>query len=139
MRKGSASVRPMQPGSKSVVAAGLLLTFFSIPHLIDDFLFGVPEEFGLSEPFAQLLSGVFAVVLVLSIVLSAQDLRIGYGACLAIGIFLASAGLLKHLPEMIKQETYWSGLFSEFLIFGVIASSLLLFGVSFLALRRFTE
>jgi hypothetical protein len=123
--------------NRAVLAAALLLTFFSIPHLIDDFHFGVPEEIGLAQPFAQVLAGVFTVVLVLSVVGVVSNMRAGYGACLAMGIFLCLAGILKHLPGMIKPGTYWSGWFSELLILGVIASGLLLAAVSLLALSRY--
>ena len=32
--------------SNFVIGVGLVLVLFSAPHLIDDFLFGIPEEFG---------------------------------------------------------------------------------------------
>jgi hypothetical protein len=123
--------------NRIVLAAALLLIFFSIPHLIDDFLFGVPEEFGLGQPFALILAGVFAVILVLSVVGVALCKRAGYVASLVMGIFLSLAGLLKHLPGMIKPGPYWSGWLSELLILGVIVSGLLLAGVSLRALHRY--
>jgi hypothetical protein len=118
------------------VFAALLLSFFAIPHLIDDFLFGIPEEFGLTNQSSQVLSGVFAVILILSISLAARDLKVGYYACLSLGLFLALAGVLKHIPRMIRPGPYWSGWFSEFLIYGLIGSGLILAGVSISAVRR---
>ena len=40
----------------------LVLAFFTVPHLIDDFLFGIPAEFGLSVDLAQVLAGAFNVL-----------------------------------------------------------------------------
>jgi hypothetical protein len=122
--------------SNLVVSAALLLSFFAIPHLIDDFLFGIPEEFGLTNQLAQFLGGVFTVILVLSITLAARDSRTGYYGCLVLGVFLALAGILKHVPRMMDPGPYWSGWFSELLIYGLIASGLVLAAVSIRAIRR---
>jgi len=40
----------------------LLLSFFSIPHLIDDFLFDILAEFGISVHLTQFLAGVFILI-----------------------------------------------------------------------------
>ena len=121
--------------SNTVVWTGLLLSFFAIPHLIDDFLFGIPEEFGLSNQAAQWLAGVFTVAMILSIVLAARDRKVGYYGTLAIGSLLFLAGVLKHIPLMIQPGPYWSGWFSEFLIYGLIASGLFLALSSIAAIR----
>lgn len=122
--------------SNRVVAVALVMTFFAIPHLIDDFLFGIPAEFGLDVQVTQVLAGVFAVALTLSIVLAGRDHRAGYIACLFWGVFLALAGILKHLPRMLNPGPYWSGWFSEFLIYGLIVSGVVLAAVSVRALRE---
>ena len=119
-----------------VVSVALVLSFFAIPHLIDDFLYGVPAEFGLSVPFTQVLAGVFAVALTLSITLAGQDRTAGYVTCLFWGVFLALAGILKHLPRMLNPGPYWSGWFSEFLIYGLIVSGIALAAASIWALRE---
>ncbi|MGD2145440.1 MAG: hypothetical protein PVH41_01960 [Anaerolineae bacterium] len=123
--------------SNVVVLAALLLSVFAIPHLIDDFLFGIPEDFGLTNQSAQVLSGVFAFVLALCTVLAARNVKAGYYACLALGSFLALAGVLRHLPRMLGPGPYWSGWFSECLIYGLVASGLTLAGVSIWAIRHY--
>ncbi|MFL7794934.1 MAG: hypothetical protein AB8I69_22530 [Anaerolineae bacterium] len=45
------------------------------------------------------------------------------------------AGILKHLPKIVKPEPYWSGPFSETLIIGMIIVGIALAVVSILALR----
>ena len=120
-----------------MVFTALVMSAFAIPHLIDDFLFGIPEEFGLTNQSSQALGGIFTFILILSIVLAARNLKAGYYACLSLGLFLALAGILKHIPRMIAPGPYWSGWFSEFLIYGLIASGLVLAGVSISAIRKY--
>jgi hypothetical protein len=123
--------------SNLVVALALVMSFFAIPHLIDDFLFDVPAEFGLTVQVTLVLAGIFTVILILSIVLAGRDRKVGYYACLFWGIFLALAGILKHLPRMLLPGSYWSGWFSEFLIYGLVISGITLGVVSIWALRTF--
>ena len=118
-----------------VVFAYILLAFFAIPHLIDDFLFDIPAEFGLTNMQTQVLSGVFIVLYLLILVAAARGTRRGYAGTTFMGAFLALAVLLKHFPRMIFPEPYWSGWFSETLIVGVFVSSIVLV-ISVMALRR---
>jgi hypothetical protein len=43
----------------------LALAVFSIPHLIDDFLFDIPLEFGITNRTAQILAGLFILIFML--------------------------------------------------------------------------
>jgi hypothetical protein len=115
---------------------GLILVFFSAPHLIDDFLFDIPAEFGLTNPQTQVLAGIFHVQLMGFFVLAARGRQVGYYGTLFWGLFLALAGTLKHLPEIVKPEPYWSGIFSETLILGMIVAGIALAITSWLAIRR---
>lgn len=119
-----------------VVGVGIILAFFAIPHLIDDFLFNIPEEFGLTNQTAQLLAGLFTVILILFLVLAARDRKVGYVGMLVMGVFLALAGILKHIPLILIPGPYWSGWFSEILILGLIASGIVLAIVSSVAIRN---
>ena len=105
-----------------VISIYLLLAFFAIPHLIDDFLFGIPAEFGISVKLAQFLSGVFIVLYLGILIPLTRGKRSGVIAASAMGIFLALAGILKHIPLMLQPGPYWSGWFSEGLIIGLILS-----------------
>ncbi len=121
--------------SNLVIGVGLVLVLFSAPHLIDDFLYGIPEEFGLTNQQTQILAGIFHVQLIVFFVLAARKQKAGYYGLIFWGIFLALAGILKHLPEILKPEPYWSGLFSETLIIGMIFSGIVLATTSILAIR----
>jgi hypothetical protein len=123
--------------SRLVTWSVYALSVVAIPHLIDDFLFDIPREFGISIWFAQILAGVFTLVLVVAAVLSARDKPAGYRLCAFLAIFLILAVLLRHLPLMFHPGPYWSGIFSEMLILGVlIISVVLLIASAFAILER---
>ncbi|MBN2501942.1 MAG: hypothetical protein JXB38_14265 [Anaerolineales bacterium] len=61
-----------------VIFTCIVLAFFAIPHLIDDFLFDIPEEFGLTNMQTQVLSGVF-IVIFLVILVAAMPVRSSWG------------------------------------------------------------
>jgi hypothetical protein len=120
--------------TKMVIPLYLLLGFFSFPHLIDDFLFGIPDEFGLSMHTTQILSGIFIVFFMLVLWGLALEKRSGSIGGIVMGSFLALAGILKHIPLMIKPGPYWSGWFSEGLIIGMIVTGITLAVVIILSL-----
>jgi hypothetical protein len=107
-----------------MVVLDLTLAAFAIPHLIDDFLFGIPAEFGLSNRTAQILAGIFILLFLAIFMELVRGRKRGVVGSMVMGIFLALAGILKHLPLMLKPGPYWSGWFSEFMIIGLILSGL---------------
>ncbi len=120
---------------KLVVPLYFLLGFFSFPHLIDDFLFGIPEEFGISIHATQVLSGLFWVLYALILKGLVINKRWGFSWGIFMGSFLALAGILKHIPLIIKPGPYWSGWFSETLIIGMIITGILLAVSGIITLR----
>jgi hypothetical protein len=112
----------------------ILLAFFSIPHLIDDFLFDIPLEFGISNRTAQILAGFFILIFMLIFTELVRGTKRGLYGGMFMGSFLALAGILKHMPLIIKPGPYWSGWFSEGLIVGMIISglSLLISGIIYM-------
>ena len=121
--------------SNLVIGVGLVLVLFSAPHLIDDFLYDIPKDFSLSNQVTQVMAGIFHVQLIIFFVLTARNRKAGYYGLLFWGIFLALAGILKHLPKILEPEPYWSGAFSETLIIGMIIVGIALSITSLLALR----
>jgi hypothetical protein len=114
----------------------LVLAFFSIPYLIDDFLFDIPAEFGISVNLTQFLAGVFILIYLGILIPLARGKRGGVIGAMGMGIFLALAGILKHIPLIIKPGPYWSGWFSEGLIFGMIISGIGLEITGLFSLRK---
>jgi len=112
--------------NKWVISLYLILAVFSIPHLIDDFLFDIPLEFGISNRTAQILAGVFILIFMLIFMELVQGQKRGVYGAMFMGSFLALAGILKHIPLIIKPGPYWSGWFSEGLIIGMIITGIAL-------------
>ncbi len=108
----------------TVIFLYLALAFFAVPHLIDDFLFDIPAEFGLSIHVTQVLAGIFIVIYLAIMIPLARGKKIGLYSAIGMGGFLALAGILKHLAPILKPEPYWSGWFSEALIIGMILTGL---------------
>lgn len=109
-----------------VVYLYLTLAFFSIPHLIDDFLFDIPLDFGISNRTAQILSGVFIVLFIRILLPIVEGKKNGLYGAIFMGTFLALAGILKHIPLILQPGPYWSGWFSEGLIYGLIITGITL-------------
>lgn len=129
----------MDQHSRSIsttIALYLVLAFFSIPHLIDDFLFDIPADFGISVHLSQFLAGVFILIYLGILIPLARGKRGGVIGAISIGIFLVLAGILKHIPLIIQPGPYWSGWFSEGLIFGMILSGSGLAVAGFIALKN---
>jgi hypothetical protein len=114
----------------------LALAFAAIPHLIDDFLYDIPAEFGLSVQLSQALGGIFIVLYLIILIPLSRGRRIGLIGVMGMGLFLALAGILKHIPLMLLPGPYWSGLFSEILIIGLIFFGLACCLTAILALRQ---
>jgi hypothetical protein len=114
----------------------LILAFFAVPHLIDDFLFDIPEDFGISVHLAQTLAGIFIVIYMGILVQLALDKRSGLYSAMGMGIFLSLARILKHIPLIIQPGPYWSGWYSEGLILGLIISGIAVTVSSIFALRK---
>jgi hypothetical protein len=119
-----------------VLINGAIMVGVAIPHLIDDFLYEIPQEFGLSNIQAQILAGFFTAMLVVVFSSAARGQRWGYIGTAFLGCFLALAGILKHIPMILQPGPYWSGLFSEILIGVLILSGISLMIVSIYALRN---
>lgn len=107
-----------------VIIFYLALASFAVPHLIDDFLFDIPAEFGISVRLAQVLSGLFILIFLGILIGLARETRWGLNGAITMGGFLALAGILKHIPLMLQPGPYWSGWFSESLIIGLILTGL---------------
>jgi hypothetical protein len=122
---------PSKRWSNRVVIAAVLLAGFGAAHLIDDFLYGVPADFGLSNQFSQGLAVVYFIITSSFLVLAARGSRAGYLGNLALGLFLLLADLLKHGSEGLFSGPWRNGLFSRSLALGLMLSAVALVVVSY--------
>ena len=122
--------------SDRVVAAAVLLAGFGAAHLIDDFLYGVPADFGLSNATAQVLALVYFGLTSVLLALAARGSRAGYVGNMVLGLFLLLADMLKHGREGLFAGAWRSGLFSRSLAFGLMMCAIGLVVVSIGAWRQ---
>jgi len=133
MRKPAATDRRW---SNRVVVVSSIFAGFGAAHLIDDFLYGVPEEFNLSNPPTQFLALVFFAVLTGLIALAARGSRASYRGLITIGLLLALADTLRHIPEIVGSVIFRSGAASIIFSVGLIVSGLVTASVAGFALRH---
>lgn len=126
---------PCQKWRNHVVAAGILLTGFGAAHLIDDFLYGVPADFNLTNQAGQALAVIYFAITSTLLVLAARGKKTGYIGNFCLGVFLLLADMLKHGSEGLFSSHWRSGWFSQFLAFGVILASAFLVWASIMAWR----
>ncbi|MCK5053164.1 MAG: hypothetical protein KAR65_02735 [Anaerolineales bacterium] len=125
-----------QQWSNRVVAVSSIFAGFGAAHLIDDFLYGVPAEFNLTNPPTQFLALAFFVALTGLIALAARGTRASYRGLITIGLLLALADTLKHVPEIVGSTSYRSGTASIIFSLGLIVTGLATAVVSWFALRE---
>jgi len=122
--------------SNRVIVVSSIFAGFGAAHLIDDFLFGVPAEFNLTNPPTQFLAFAFFVALTGLVALAARGTRASYQGLITIGLLLALADTLYHVPEIVGSATFRSGAASIFFAIGLIVSGLVTAAVAWLALRH---
>ena len=122
--------------SNQVVVVASIFAGIGVAHLIDDFLYGVPEEFNLSNEAAQVLGFAFFLALTGLISLAGRGNRRSYLGLVIIGLLLAVADLTKHVPEILAAGTFRSGWISVFFSTGLILSGVILALVSINAMIK---
>ncbi len=133
MRKPAGTDRYL---SNRVVVVSSIFAGFGAAHLIDDFLYGVPAEFNLSNPPTQFLALAFFAALTGLIALAARGSRASYQGQITIGLLLALADTLRHVPEILRSATFRSGAASIIFSVGLIVSGLVTASVAWFALRH---
>ena len=121
--------------SNCVVIAAILLAGFGAANLIDDFLYCIPAELGLSNATGQILTVIYFIITSILLVLAARASQSGYLGNLGLGIFLIVAEIAKHGPEGLFAGTWRSGSLSRILAGGLMLSAIVLIVVSYQAWR----
>lgn len=110
----------------NVVLLSLFLFFFTIPHTLEDFATGAPQEAGVP---ASVLSFVISVVLLvqgLGLYYLGQKNKKGLYIHVGLGLFWPVASGIAQLPAILSGETYRSGISSKLYVFGMIIVGLLM-------------
>jgi hypothetical protein len=124
---------------KTLVWVGLASFLVTLPHSFEDFVEGVPQEFGVGIlSGGLLLAGAYAVH-ALGIVLASHERPAGYAINLLVGMGWFFGALFDHLPDVLSFEPYRAGFPSKMLEVLVMVFGLALVFISgrlLLARRR---
>lgn len=123
------------PNGRTRLILGLSAASFlvTVPHAVEDILYGVPEAFGLSSSIAALLLGAGFALQVCGIIGIAGGARWGLWVTFVVALGWFLGAVLDHLPDLLSSAPYRHGLLSrglEALIIGIFASLLVLCGLS---------
>ena len=102
-----------KPFIKTLLAFSVLSFCVTIPHVIEDFHYGVPESFGIHPSIAGLLVGVGLALQVLGIIGVIQGTRWGFVITLFVATGWVLGAVLDHLPDILSREPYRQGLLSR--------------------------
>ncbi|HEX6302641.1 MAG TPA: hypothetical protein VFZ76_00515 [Anaerolineales bacterium] len=118
-----------------VVGTAIVLVGFSIAHVLEDFVYGIPAQFGFETAPAAALLGIAYAMHVVLIVLAARGSKLGVLGNLAAGIAWVLAAAIDHLDEILFVQPYRAGWLSKGFEIGLMLSALALAITSFLAWR----
>lgn len=112
--------------SKRVVFFSLLLFFFNLPHTLEDFALGAPEEAGIPAPLlATVISLVFFLQAV-GIYWIGQKKKRGAYVHVFLGLFWPIASGMAQLPVILTSNLYRAGMISKIYVFGIILVGLMI-------------
>lgn len=118
-----------------IVILSLLLFFFTIPHTLEDFATGAPEEAGVPAAVLSLVISTIVVVQALGLFWLGQKKRRGLFVHIGIGLFWPVASGFAQLPTILSEPAYRAGAISVLYVIGMIIVGVLLCLASILALR----
>ena len=121
---------------KAVLWISLLGFWVTIPHVAEDFVYGVPQKYGVSLSQAGILLAAGYFVQIVGILLLSQGRRAGLFLSTLIGAIWLAGALWDHLPDLVKEGTYREGPASKFWIAGILVWSGSLAVASGLTLRH---
>ncbi|MDP9382794.1 MAG: hypothetical protein M3Q29_22160 [Chloroflexota bacterium] len=118
-----------------LVALSVTSLLVTLPHSFEDFVAGVPEDYGLTTLSAGGLLALVYAVQVVGILLASRRVRLGYWLHLLIGLFWLFGSIYDHLDDVLLAHPYRAGLPSKALEVGIMAVSAGIVTLSALALR----
>lgn len=120
--------------STGVVILSLLLYFFTIPHILEDFTYGEPANAGIPTPaISYVIAGIIALQ-ALALFWAGRQMHRSYFLHAFLGLFWMLAAGAAQMPTILSGSPYRAGFISVFYVGGIIVIGLLLFSVSIIAL-----
>ena len=119
-----------------VVILFLLLIFFTVPHILEDFAYGEPIERGIPLPLLALIISIIFSLQALGLFWMGQRQRRGLIVHLLVGLFWPIASGFTQLSAILNEPIYRSGLISVIYVVGMIIVGILLFLSSIISLKK---
>ena len=116
-----------------VSAASFLVT---LPHVFEDFAYGVPQKFGLSILTAGFLVAIGYFVHLIGILLTLNGKQAGLAIQLLIGLGWTAGAILDHLPEVLRAGPYRQGTISRVIVLLIIQVGLIMVVLSAVAIKQ---
>lgn len=121
---------------KRVVILSLLLLFFTLPHTLEDFALGAPQEAGVPPTALATVISMLFFLQTLGLYLLGKNNRKGLFIHVFLGLFWPIASGMAQLPIIFNGEAYRSGVLSKIYVFGMIIIGLLMLISALLALKK---
>ena len=102
------------------------LLFFTIPHTLEDFATGAPEEAGIPASILSLVISMIFFIQALGIYWLGQNRRKGLMIHVGLGLFWPIASGLAQLPAILSGEPYRDGWISIAYVTGMILIGILM-------------
>jgi len=127
--------KPPNLGSWVIIvsAASLLVT---LPHAFEDFVYGVPQKFGLSVMTAGFLIALGYLFQLIGMLLASRGRQSGLFLLFFIGLGWTIGATLEHLPDIINSGHYRQGAISKVMELLIIGIGLILTVLSAVAIRQ---
>ncbi len=101
--------------SGTLVLVALASFLVTLPHSFEDFVEGVPQQFGVGVLAGGVLLGGLYAVHALGIALTSHKRPVGYAINFLVGTGWFFGALFDHLPDLLSFEPYRAGFPSRFL------------------------
>ena len=125
-----------KPFIKPLLVLSILSFCITIPHVIEDFRYGVPESFGVDPSIAGLLVGMGLAIQVAGIIGVIQGTRWGFVMTLFVAAGWVLGAVFDHLPDILSREPYRQGLLSRSLEMLIILDFAAILVLSTLGLKK---
>ncbi len=103
-----------------VVVLSLALLFFNLPHTLEDFATGAPEEAGIPATVLATVISIIFFLQALGLFWLGQQKKKGLYVHVFLGLFWPIASGIAQLPVIFNSFNYRAGMISKAYVFGMI-------------------
>jgi hypothetical protein len=124
-----------QKWSKRIVFSSFVLLFFTIPHTLEDFATGAPQEANIPASTLSTFISMIFFLQMLGVYLLALKKKHGVYIHIFLGLFWPVASGIAQLPAIFTVENYRDGFVSKLYVFGMIVIGLFMLFAAIMTLK----